>query len=71
MLSFNNDKWIFKRITPTKTLAFATASDENRVKFQEQFAKKGRGSLEIQVEVKDVDGVLTAISSFTWFIQKI
>ena len=55
-----------------KTLvAEASCSDENIAKFREQFAKKGRATLSLNVDVVDSDGILCAIAEFVWFIQKI
>ena len=52
-------------------VAFASCSDEYIAKFTEQFAKKGRSTLSVSVDVKDSEGVLTASSEFIWFVQKI
>jgi len=52
-------------------VAFASCSDENITKFREQFAKKGRSTLSVSVDVKDSEGVLTAFSEFIWFVKKI
>lgn len=61
----------YKKPALKKIVALADASDEEIKKFKEQFLKKGRGSIEISVEVKDIDGVLTSVAIFSWFIQKI
>jgi len=61
----------YKKPALKKILAFASVIDENIQKFKEQFSKKGRSSIEINVEIKDIDGIITAIATFTWFIQKI
>ena len=52
-------------------VAFASCSDENIASFIEQFAKKGRSTLSVSVDVKDSEGVLTASSEVIWFVQKI
>ncbi|WP_415397550.1 YiiD C-terminal domain-containing protein [Sulfurimonas sp. CS5] len=61
----------YKKPALKKIVAFADASDEQVERFKEQFLKKGRGSIEISVEVKDIDGVLTSVAVFSWFVQKI
>jgi hypothetical protein len=38
-------------------------------KFRIQFDKKGRGVLEVSVEVKDINETLVSEASFKWFIQ--
>ena len=52
-------------------VALASCNDEDIEKFKEQFAKKGRSTLSVSVDVKDSEGVLTASSEFIWFVQKI
>ena len=61
----------YKKPALKKIVAFASCSDENIEKFDEQFAKKGRATLSVSVEIKDSDGVVTAISEFIWFVQKL
>ena len=61
----------YKKPALKSIVAFASCSDENIAKFKEQFAKKGRSTLSVSVDVKDSEGVLTASSEFTWFVQKI
>ena len=61
----------YKKPALKNIVAFASCSDENIIKFKEQFAKKGRSILSVSVDVKDSAGVLTASSEFVWFVQKI
>jgi len=61
----------YKKPALKSIVAFAKCSDEDIEKFQTQFAKKGRSTLSVSVEVKDSDGVVTAISEFIWFVQKL
>lgn len=61
----------YKKPALKKIVAFASCSDENIKKFQEQFAKKGRATLAVNVELRDIDGVITAVSEFIWFVQKL
>jgi len=51
-------------------VAVASADDEATERFRTQFGKKGRGSLRVDVDVRDINGVLTSQASYTWFIQK-
>ncbi len=39
--------------------------------FQKQFQKKGRGSIEVAVELIDPDGSVTCSGLFKWFVQRI
>jgi len=61
----------YKAPATTKLTAIATISDEVKVKFEEQFSKKGRATISLKVEVKDLDNTLTMVGEFTWFIQKV
>jgi len=56
----------------TKTIsAHPTVSNEAISKFKEQFKKKGRSSISINVEIKDSENVVTCVSIFKWFVQSI
>jgi acyl-coenzyme A thioesterase PaaI-like protein len=61
----------YKKPALKKITAFAKCSDEDIEKFQTQFVKKGRVTLSVSVEVKDSDGVVTAVAEFIWFVQKL
>ena len=61
----------YKKPATKNIEAFASVSDEDKEKFLAQLSKRGRGSLEVYVEVKDSDGVCTAQGTFGWFISKI
>ena len=59
----------YKKPAQEKIIAFSSSDEEAIEKFKTQFEKKGRGSLQINVEVKDVNDVLTSQATFTWFVQ--
>ena len=59
----------YKKPAQEKILAIASSSEEAIEKFKSQFEKKGRGSLQINVEVKDINDALTCQTTFTWFVQ--
>jgi len=61
----------YKKPALKSIVAFASCNNEDIEKFKEQFAKKGRSTLSVSVDVKDNEGVLTASSEFIWFVQKI
>lgn len=61
----------YKKPALKKIVAIASVNDESIEKFKEQFSKKGRGVIEVGVEVKDIDDVCTSVALFSWFIQKI
>ena len=59
----------YKKPALEKILAFASADEDAVEKFRRLYEKKGRGSLQINVEIKDVNDVLTCQATFTWFVQ--
>jgi len=61
----------YKKPAQEKIIAFSSSDEEAIEKFKTQFEKKGRGSLQIHVEVKDINDVLTSQATFTWFFQAI
>ena len=61
----------FKKPAVKNIIAYPSMHDDAREKFNVQFAKKGRASLCVDVEVKDIDGIVTSIASYNWFVQKI
>jgi acyl-coenzyme A thioesterase PaaI-like protein len=48
-----------------------TVSDDAVSKFKEQFTRKGRSTISVNVEIKDSEDVVTCVSMFKWFVQSI
>lgn len=61
----------FKKPASKTVAAYPSVADEAIVKFREQFEKKGRSSIYVNVEVRDVDNVVTCTGAFNWFVQSI
>lgn len=61
----------FKKPAVKNIIAYPSMSDETREKFNTQFSKKGRASICVDVEVKDIEGTVTSVASYNWFVQKI
>ncbi len=61
----------FKKPAVKTISAHPTVSDEAVAKFKEQFKKKGRSSISVNVKIKDSEGVVTCVSTFNWFMQSI
>jgi len=59
----------YKKPALEKIIAYSSVDDEAIMKFKSQFEKKGRGSIQIEVQIKDINDVLTCHATFTWFIQ--
>jgi len=59
----------YKKPAQEKIIAFASADEEAVLRFKSQFDKKGRGSLQIEVKIKDINDILTCQATFTWFVQ--
>ena len=58
---------------PASTSIYATASmkEEVKEKFINQLERKGRATIIIQVEVKDVEDHIIMQGDFQWYIQKL
>ena len=61
----------FKKPAIKTISAHPTVSNESISKFKEQFKKKGRSSISVNVEIKDCENVVTCVSIFKWFVQSI
>ena len=59
----------YKKPALEKIIAFANIEDEEIEKFKAIFDKKGRGSISVKVQVKDINNVLCSEGEFSWFIQ--
>ena len=49
--------------------AHPTVSNEAVSKFKEQFTRKGRSTISVNVEIKDSENVVTCVSMFKWLVQ--
>ena len=61
----------YKNAAISTITALATISAEVKQKFSEQFSKKGRALISVDVKVTDINKKLTCIGIFSWFVQKI
>ena len=61
----------YKKTAIGTITAFASLSDEEKERFIKQFSKKSRGTIEVNITLKNENDEIVSISSFTWFIQKI
>lgn len=61
----------FRKPATKNIIAYPSISNEAHEKFNLQFNKKGRASICVDVEIKDIDNTVTAITSYNWFVQKI
>ena len=61
----------FKKPAVKDIIAYPSVSDESREKFNIQFVKKGRASILVNVEIKDIENTVTCIASYNWFVQKL
>ena len=61
----------FRKPATKNIIAYPSISSEAHEKFNLQFNKKGRASICVDVEIKDIDNTVTAITSYNWFVQKI
>ena len=61
----------FKKPAINKIIAYPSINDEAKEKFDNQFSKKGRASICVDVELKDIEDTVTCVASYNWFVQKI
>jgi len=60
----------YKAPAVTTLTAKASMDEEVKSKFVEQFTKRGRATILVRVEIRDVNDVVTMVGEFKWFIQK-
>ena len=61
----------FKKPAVKNIVAHPSITEEETEKFNIRFAKKGRASISVNVEIKDSDNTVTCIANYNWFVQKI
>ena len=61
----------FKNPATKSIIAYPAVDEENVAKFKEQFSKKGRASISVAVEIKDMENNVTSTGTFNWFVQGI
>ncbi len=59
----------YRKPATQKIIAYASSDKEIVEKFKKQFDKKGRGIVKIDVEIRDINDIVTSDASFSWFIQ--
>ncbi len=59
----------YKKPATQKITAYSFVEEEDVEKFKIQFAKKGRALLQIKVEIRDIEDVLTCEARYTWYVQ--
>ena len=59
----------YKKPAQTKIIALASCDAESVEKFKAQFENKGRGTLQIDAQIKDINDAITSQASFTWLVQ--
>lgn len=61
----------YKKPAVKNIIAYPSITDEAKEKFDNQFSKKGRASICVDVELKDIEDTVTCVASYNWFVQKI
>lgn len=61
----------FKKPAHKKIVAYPSVAAESLSKFEEQISKKGRALISVEVQVKDVEDLVTCTGTFKWFVQQI
>jgi|LGOV01.1.fsa_nt_gb acyl-coenzyme A thioesterase PaaI-like protein len=60
----------FKKPAVKKIIAYPSILYEAQEKFNTQFAKKGRASISVNVEIKDIENTVTCVAVYNWFVQR-
>jgi acyl-coenzyme A thioesterase PaaI-like protein len=58
----------YKKQATSDLIAYASTMEESENKFLQQFENKGRGSIQVDVEVKDSNDVLVCTAHYNWFV---
>jgi len=61
----------YKNPAKSKLVATARVDDRDKIKFENQFLKRGRSMLTVHVELKDSSGTVTMVGTFVWYVQRI
>jgi len=61
----------FKKPASKTISAHPSVSEESLSKFKSQFARKGRSSISVSVEIKDSENIITCSGIFSWFVQSV
>ena len=59
----------YKKPAEQKIFAYASIEEASIEKFKTTFDKKGRGSISVKVQIKDINDVLCSEGEFSWFVQ--
>jgi acyl-coenzyme A thioesterase PaaI-like protein len=61
----------YRNAATTGIYAIAFVSEDARETFLKQFERKGRGSVCVEVEVRDIDENITCQGTYEWYAQKL
>lgn len=60
----------FKKPAVKTIIAYPSVSDESCEKFNSMLARKGRASIAVDIEVRDIKNTVTCVATYNWFVQK-
>ncbi|NOY63522.1 MAG: DUF4442 domain-containing protein [Gammaproteobacteria bacterium] len=61
----------FKRPATSTLCAYPSTEKATLTKFSKQITSKGRGTIRVDVELRDAEGMVVCVASYQWFVQKI
>lgn len=61
----------YKKPAEQSVSAYSSVDDDSISIFRDQLTRKGRSTIEIAVEVKELDGTITCSGKFKWFVKTI
>lgn len=60
----------FKKPAIKNIIAYPSITEDTREKFIAQLSKKGRATISVDVEIKDIENTLTCSATYNWFVKK-
>jgi len=60
----------FKKAAQTEIHAEASISTDAKEQLERQLERKGRGTIEVSVDIVDQNGTVTMTGIFEWYVQK-
>ena len=61
----------FKKPAVKNIIAYPSTTNDATEKFNTQLSNKGRASITVDVEIRDIEATVTCIANYNWFVQKI
>jgi acyl-coenzyme A thioesterase PaaI-like protein len=60
----------YKYPATTKLVAEARVLEEDKVKFEKEFLKRGKAMIIVKIKIKDINEKVTMMGDFGWYVQR-